>query len=69
MALIQIEGTEIHVAESLEVVLSRLVAAKDGIRAPSGAILAPSGWLTLTDAITHDEIYLQTSRLGYLRED
>lgn len=66
MALIQVDGTELDVSED---VLSRVVAAHDGIRRPNGAIAARSGWMTVTDANTGEEIYVQTLPLGYVREN
>lgn len=69
MARILLDGTEISVSESLDTVLGRLVAAKDGVRRSNGVIVAPGGWMTLTDAGSDEEIYIQTERLGYVRED
>lgn len=69
MARISLDGIEVVVAEDLDVVLSRLVASRDGIRRGNGQIKAPPGWMVLTDAVSGEEIYVHTARLGYLRED
>jgi hypothetical protein len=69
MTRILIDGAEIDVSEQLDEVMARLVAAKDGIRRPDGSITAPSGWMTLSEAMSGESIYLQTDRLGYIRED
>jgi hypothetical protein len=69
MARILLDGTEIGVSEDLEDVLGRLVAAKDGIRRGDGTVTAPSGWMILTEAITGEQLFVQTIRLGYVRED
>ncbi len=69
MARIALDGVEVVVSEDLEVVLSRLVASKDGIRLGNGSIKAPPGWMVLTEAVSGEEIYVHTQRLGYVRED
>ena len=69
MALIQIDGTEIDIEEDIEVALGRLAAAHDGIRRSDGSIVAPAGWMTVTDAVTGDEIFVQANRVGYLRDN
>jgi hypothetical protein len=69
MARIALDGIEVVVSEDLEVVLSRLVASKDGIRLGNGSIKAPPGWMVLTEAVSGEEIYVHTQRLGYVRED
>jgi hypothetical protein len=69
MARIVLDSKDISVSEDVEEVLSRIVASRDGIRRPDGVITAPPGWMTLTEAASGDDIYVQVDRLSFLRED
>jgi hypothetical protein len=69
MARILLDESEIEVAEEVEEVLTAIISAKDGLRHSSGAILAPPGWVRLTQPGLGGTIYIQVSHLGYVRED
>ncbi len=68
MARILLDDTEIDVSEDVEDTLSRIVNSRDGLRLGSGAIVAPAGWVTLTAADNGEALYVQVSRIGYVRE-
>jgi hypothetical protein len=69
MALILLGEQETRVAESVEDVLIRIVASKDGLRSSQGTILAPPGWITLRAFDTGEPIYIQAAHVGQVRED
>jgi hypothetical protein len=69
MARIQLGESEIEVAEEVEEILTTIVSAKDGLRHPSGAILAPPGWIKLTESGLGETIYIQVSRINFVRAD
>jgi hypothetical protein len=66
MARILFDQTELDVSEDVEEVLSRVVAARDGLRRDNGSIVAPAGWIALTEAHTDNSIYVQVERVGYV---
>jgi hypothetical protein len=63
MASIVFDRLTLEVSEEVEEVLSRVVNSKDGLRNGNGAILAPAGWMILTDADTGGDLYVQVARL------
>jgi hypothetical protein len=69
MARIQLDESEVEVAEEVEEVLTAIVSAKDGLRHPSGAILAPPGWIRLTESGLGETIYMQVARINFVRAD
>jgi hypothetical protein len=69
MARILLDESEIEVAEDVEEILAAIVNARDGLRRGSGAILAPPGWVRLTQPGLGETIYIQVSHVGYVRED
>ncbi len=69
MARILLDQTEIEVAEESEEILTAIVASRDGLRRRSGALLAPPGWVGLTQPGLGESIYVQVSHIGYVRED
>lgn len=69
MARILLDESEIEVAEDVEEILIAIVNARDGLRRGSGAILAPPGWVRLTQPGLGETIYIQVSHVGYVRED
>ncbi len=68
MARILLDETEIDVAEDVEEILARIVDSRDGLRHGSGAIVAPPGWVSLTQIGLGDPIFVQVSRIGCVRE-
>lgn len=68
MASILFDQAPITVAEDVDEVLSRVVNSRDGLRHGNGTILAPAGWILLTEADTGEPLYVQVSRVGYVRE-
>jgi hypothetical protein len=69
MARIQLGESDIEVAEEVEEILRAIVSAKDGLRHSSGKILAPPGWIRLTESGLGETIYIQVSRIGFVRAD
>ena len=69
MARILLDESEIEMAEEVEEILTAIVSAKDGLRHGSGAILAPPGWVRLTQPGLGEAIYIQVSHVAYVRED
>lgn len=67
LARILFDEAPLDVSENVEEVLNRFVNSRDGLRRGNGTIVAPAGWVVLTDADT-DEIYVQVGRVGYVRE-
>jgi hypothetical protein len=65
MARILLDETEIDVSEDVEDILSRIVNSKDGLRR-GGAIIAPPGWVMVTEPHSGDPIYVQVARIGYV---
>jgi len=47
-------------------VLNRVVNSRDGLRRPNGSIIAPTGWVVLTETDTDKPIYVQVGRVGYV---
>jgi hypothetical protein len=68
MTRILFDHGPLYVAEEVEDVLNRIVNSRDGLRQGSGAIVAPAGWIVLTEADTDKQIYVQVSRVGYVCE-
>jgi hypothetical protein len=68
MASILFDQAPITVSEDVDEVLGRVVNSRDGLRRGNGAILAPAGWIVLTEADTGEPLYVQVSRVGYVRE-
>jgi hypothetical protein len=68
MAFILFDQSPLDVSEDVEEVLSRVVNSRDGLRRDNGTILAPAGWIVLTEALTDGPIYVQVARVGYIRE-
>jgi hypothetical protein len=69
MARIQLGESELEVAEEVEEILTAIVSAKDGLRHSSGAILAPPGWIRLTESGLGETLYIQVSRVSFVRAD
>jgi hypothetical protein len=67
LARVLLDDTEIEVAEDTSEILARVVNARDGLRLGSGAIIAPAGWVGLTDPLTDEPIYVQVSKIGFVR--
>ena len=67
MARILLDGLEVEAAEDADEILARIVTARDGLRLGSGAIIAPSGWVSVTAPLTDDPIFIQVSRVGFVR--
>ncbi len=67
MARVLFDDTEIEVAQDIGEILARIVNARDGLRDGSGAIIAPGGWVGLTDPITDEPIYVQVAKIGFVR--
>jgi hypothetical protein len=67
MSIILLDGLELEVTEDPEEVLVRIVNSRDGLRLGSGAIIAPPGWVSLTDSGSGNEVYVQVSRIGLVR--
>jgi hypothetical protein len=66
MARILFDQAEIDVSEDVQEVLGRVVNSRDGLRRPNGSIIAPSGWVVLTEAITDKQVFVQVARIGYV---
>jgi hypothetical protein len=69
MAIILLDETEIEVSEEAEEILTRIVNSRDGLRTGSGVIVAPPGWVSLTQPGLGEPIYVQVAHIGYVRED
>jgi hypothetical protein len=69
MASILFDQAALSVSEDVDEVLSRVVNSRDGLRRGNGSILAPAGWIVLTEVDSREPIYVQVSRVGYVRED
>ncbi len=69
MASILFDQAALSVAEDIDEVLGRVVNSRDGLRRGDGSLLAPSGWIVLTESMGNEQIYVQVSRIGYVRED
>ena len=69
MGRILIDAQEIEVAEDLATILANIVSSRDGVRLGSGVVVAPAGWVVLSAPETGDPIYIQVSRIGYVRKD
>jgi hypothetical protein len=67
VARILLNDLEVEVAEEPDEVLARIVNARDGLRLGSGAIVAPPGWVSLTDPLTDESIYVQVARISFVR--
>ncbi len=66
MARLLLDDTEIEVAEDAGEVLARIVNARDGLRL-GGAIVAPAGWVGLSDPLTEEPVYVQVAKIGFVR--
>jgi hypothetical protein len=66
MAQILIGQAELGVSEDAEEVLNRVVSSRDGLRRSNGSIVAPAGWIVLTEADADKPIYVQVGRVGYV---
>ena len=69
MASILFDQAALSVAEDVDEVLSRVVNSRDGLRRGNGSILAPAGWIVLTEFDSGEQLYVQVARVGYVRED
>ena len=69
MASILFDQAALSVSEDVDEVLSRVVNARDGLRRGNGSILAPAGWIVLTEIGSDEPIYVQVTRVGYVRAD
>ena len=67
MARILLDDLEIEVAEETGEVLTRIVNARDGLRLGSGAIIAPAGWVSLTDPVSEEPLYVQVAHISCVR--
>jgi hypothetical protein len=68
MARILVGETELDVSEDAEEILARIVDSRDGLRHGSGAIVAPPGWVSLSQLGLGAPVFVQVSRIGYVRE-
>jgi len=68
MASILFDQAAIDVSEDAEEVLNRVANSRDGLRRGNGTIIAPAGWIVLSDAVTGGALYVQVGRVGYVRE-
>jgi hypothetical protein len=68
MARILFDEAPLDVSENVEEVLGRFVNSRDGLRLGNGTIIAPPGWVLLTDAETNAPVYIQVVRVGYVRD-
>ena len=68
MARVMFDQVEIDVSEDVDEVLKRVVNSRDGLRRPNGSIIAPAGWILLTEPTTDKPIYLQVGRVSYVCE-
>jgi hypothetical protein len=66
MARVFLDGTEIDVTEDVEDILNRIVNSRDGLRRGSGELVAPPGWMMVTEPHSGDPIYIQVARIGYV---
>lgn len=69
MARVLLGNTEVDVLEDVDEILTRIVNSRDGLRLGNGAIIAPSGWVTLTAVDSDAPMYVQVARVGYVRAD
>jgi hypothetical protein len=69
MASILFDQAALSVSEDVDEVLTRVVNSRDGLRRGNGSILAPAGWIVLSESDTGEPIYVQVSRVGYVRAD
>ena len=67
MTVMLVGGSEVEVSEDVDAVLMGIQAAKDGVRSANGKIVVAPGWLVLTDADSDEPIFIQISRVAYLR--
>ncbi|MHB8242036.1 MAG: hypothetical protein ACYDHN_08600 [Solirubrobacteraceae bacterium] len=67
MTVMLVGDSEVDVSEEVDAVLMAMQAAKDGVRGANGKIIVPPGWLVLTDSDSGEPIYVQISRVGYVR--
>ncbi len=67
MTVMLVGDSEVDVSEEVDAVLMAMQAAKDGVRSANGKIIVPPGWLVLTDSDSDEPIYIQISRVGYVR--
>lgn len=68
MARILFDEAPLDVSEDVDEVLSHFVNSRDGLRRGNGTIVAPPGWVVLTEAVTGEPVYIQVIRVGYVRE-
>ena len=69
MGRILVDSKELDVSEDVDGILAHIVGSKDGVRLGSGVVVAPAGWVVLTAPETGEPIYVQVSRIGYVRKD
>jgi hypothetical protein len=67
MTVMLVGDSEVEVSEDVDAVLMAIQAAKDGVRSANGKIVVPPGWLVLTDSDSGETIFIQISRVAYLR--
>ena len=67
MAKVRIQGSELHVRESVEDVLSQVADAGQGV---GGGRANPPGWIVLTDAnVPSRQLFVQAVQIGYVHQD
>jgi hypothetical protein len=68
MARILFDQGTLEVSESTEEVLQFVVKSRDGLRSADGKIIAPAGWVVLTEADGGAPAYVQVGRIGAIGE-
>jgi hypothetical protein len=68
MARILFDQAEVEVSEDVQEVLGQVVNSRDGLRRPNSSIIAPAGWVLLTEADTDRPVCVQVARVGYVCE-
>jgi hypothetical protein len=67
VARVLLNNTELEVTEDTDEILARIVKARDGLRRGSGTIIAPPGWIRLTDPLSDDPVYVQVAKVSFVR--
>jgi hypothetical protein len=67
VARVLLNNTELEVTEDTDEILARIVKARDGLRHGSGTIIAPPGWIRLTDPLSDDPVYVQVAKVSFVR--
>ena len=68
MAKVRVQAAELSVLESVEDVMTRVSNAAEGLQVEGSQVAGP-GWISLTDARTNRELYVQVGQIGYVGED